>query len=148
MTLLLQVLPVLYLLYINYSCQIYAQNKQCTNCKHFIPHKNNKLSTLGLCKMFGNNVYNKENSSPKTIIYNFAQHCRDDESLCGKNAIFYESIESKIEKNEKNENKTEQNENITNPKANDTKEGVVKMMDDEMKKLMNDYYYFLRNDNW
>jgi hypothetical protein len=98
--------------------------------------------------MFGNNVYNKENSSPKTIIYNFAQHCRDDESLCGKNAIFYESIESKIEKNEKNENKTEQNENITNPKANDTKEGVVKMMDDEMKKLMNDYYYFLRNDNW
>jgi hypothetical protein len=90
--------------------------------------------------MFGNNVYNKENSSPKTIIYNFAQHCRDDEILCGKNAIFYEGIESKIEKNE---NKTEQNEI-----NNETKEGVVKMMDDEMKKLMNDYYYFLRNDNW
>jgi hypothetical protein len=145
MFLLLPVLPVLYLLYINYSCQIYAQNKQCTNCKHFVPHKNNKISELGLCKMFGNRVYSKENIK---VIYNFAQHCRDDESLCGKNAIFYEDIESKIEKNE---NRTEQNENSTNPKANDTndtKDGVIKIMDDEMKKLMKDYYYFLRNGNW
>jgi hypothetical protein len=65
--------------------------------------------------MFGN----KE--SEKTI-YNFAQHCRDDEFLCGKNATFYE----------------EQTNNTY----------FVEVMEDEMlKALMNDYYRFLRNEN-
>jgi len=114
-------LPLLYFLYLDYSCQIYAQNKQCTNCKYFIPYKNNKVSGLGLCKMFGNRVYTKEN---KNVIYNFAQHCRDDEKLCGKNATFYE-----------------ESENIT-------KEVPVKILDDEMKKMINEYYYYLRNNNW
>jgi hypothetical protein len=71
--------------------------------------------------MFGNRVYTKEN---KNVIYNFAQHCRDDENLCGKNATFYE-----------------ESENIT-------KEVPVKIVDDEMKKMINEYYYYLRNNNW
>lgn len=108
-------LPILYILYLNSVCEINGQNKQCTNCKYFIPHKNSKITSLGLCKMFGN----KE--SEKTI-YNFAQHCRDDEFLCGKNATFYE----------------EQTNNTY----------FVEVMEDEMlKALMNDYYRFLRNEN-
>jgi len=125
-------LPLIYFLYMNISCQIYAQhNKQCINCKYFIPYKNNKISDYGLCKMFGNKVGDKKNEKN---IYNFAKHCRDDENLCGKNAIFYEEIEKNI------------NDTLDNNKSV-TKENNIKIMEDEMKKLINDYYKFLRNDN-
>jgi hypothetical protein len=114
-------LPILYILYLNSVSQINGQNgqnKQCTNCKYFVPHKNNKITSLGLCKMFGNKVYSKDNEK---INYNFAEHCRNDESLCGKNATFYE----------------EQNKSY-----------FVEVMEDEMmKRLINDYYNFLRNEN-
>lgn len=135
-------LPLLYILYLNFTCEIYAQNKQCTNCKYFIPHKNSKIESLGLCKMFGMR-------NEKTMIYNFAQHCRDDENLCGKNATFYERLEIGIKENE------EQNilipKNITDDNGNTNTYPVsgkiIKILDDEMKKLINDYYNFLRNDN-
>ena len=125
-------LPLVYFLYINITCQIFAQhNKQCINCKYFIPYKNNKISDFGLCKMFGNKVGDKKN---ERVVYNFAKHCRDDENLCGKNATLYELIE-------KNINTTFDNNN------NLTKEKIAKTMEDEMKSLINDYYKFLRNDN-
>jgi hypothetical protein len=126
----LLLLPLFYFLYIQMNCQIYAQNKQCTNCKFFIPYKNNKHSNLGLCKMFGTR-FDYDNSKKNTkIIYNFAQHCRDDETLCGKIGLLYEEIEP-------NTNDTEYN----NP------ENKMFIMKDELKKIMNDYYIFLRNDN-
>ena len=138
------VLPVLYILYVNFTCQINAQNKQCVNCKYFIPYKNNKITSLGLCKMFGSKNYDKSNEK---FIYNFAEHCRDDEKLCGKNATFYDEIE----KNTKNINNTDETNTNTNTNTNDnnnvTKENVVQMMEDEMKALINDYYKFLRNEN-
>jgi len=115
MTILL--LPILYILYLNSLSQINGQNgqiKQCANCKYFIPHKNNKITSLGLCKMFGT----KDN---KKIIYNFADHCRNDESLCGKNATFYEEQKNSY---------------------------FVETIEDEMmKRMINDYYNFLRNEN-
>lgn len=115
----LLLLPILYILYLNSVCEINGQNKKCTNCKYFVPHKNSKITSLGLCKMFGNKVYSKDNEK---IIYNFAQHCRDDEFLCGRNATFYE----------------EQKNNSY----------FVDVMEDEMLKAMiNDYYRFLRNEN-
>jgi len=110
------VLPVLYILYVNFTCEINAQNKQCVNCKYFIPYKNNKITSLGLCKMFGSKNYDKLNDK---FIYNFAEHCREDENLCGKNATFYDEIKNNIQ--------TIENE---------------MMMD-----LINDYYKFLRNEN-
>ena len=134
------VLPVLYILYVNFTCQINAQNKQCVNCKYFIPYKNNKITSLGLCKMFGSKNYDKSNGK---FIYNFADHCRDDEKLCGKNATFYDEIE----KNTKNINNTNTNTNTNTNNKNATKGNVVQMMEDEMKILINDYYNFLRNEN-
>ena len=124
-------LPLVYFLYCNIVCQIYAQqNKLCQNCKYFIHYKNNKNNKIidfGLCKMFGNKVGDKKDEK---VIYNFAKHCRDDENLCGKNATLYEEIEINVNNNNKL-----------------TKEKIAKTMEDEMKNLINDYYKFLRNDN-
>ncbi len=124
------------------NCQIYAQNKQCANCKYFIPHKNNKIVSLGLCRMFGNKV-NSNNDNSKNgekMVYNFAQHCRDDETLCGKNASLYEEgfimINLEPKKNDTDKNNT----------AYNISENKPSIMDDEMKKLINDYYKFLRNE--
>jgi hypothetical protein len=130
-------LPLLYFLYLYMNCEIYAQNKQCANCKHFIPHKNNKIVSLGLCRMFGNKVSINDNiKKSEKIIYNFAQHCREDENLCGKNGSLYEGIAITIN---------------VEPKKNDTAHNIPEnkpsIMDDEMKKLINDYYKFLRNDD-
>jgi hypothetical protein len=41
---------------------------------------------LGLCKIFKETPYVDKN----IVIHNFAVHCRNDESLCGKDGIFYE----------------------------------------------------------
>jgi len=82
-------LPILYFIYLYEIC---AENKLCINCKNFIPYKNNKISTLGLCKVFGNKI-NNEHFNKNKIIYNFADHCRNDENLCGKDALLYESID-------------------------------------------------------
>jgi len=125
-------LPILYFLYIQINCQIYAQNKDCSNCKYFIPHKNNKVPSLGLCKLFGNKVNSNENNKMnEKIVYNFAQHCRDDENLCGKTGLLYHEIEE-------NKNYTE-NKNFENTDS-------LLISDDEIKKLINDYNKFLRND--
>jgi hypothetical protein len=92
--------------------------------------------------MFGNKVNGNEK-----IIYNFAEHCRDDENLCGKNSTFYE--EGGIINLESNKNDTNDT-NDTND-ANDTKdknsENIISMLDDEMKQIINDYHLFLKNNN-
>ena len=121
-------LPILYFLYIQINSQIYAQNKQCSNCKYFIPHKNNKIVSLGLCRMFGNKVNSDENNKTnEKIVYNFAQHCREDETLCGKTGILHDEIEE-------NKNYTE-NKNLEHTIS-------MSIMDDELKKLINDYHIF------
>jgi len=137
-------LPILYFLYIYMNCEIHAQNKQCANCKYFIPHKNNKIVSLGLCRMFGNKV-NSNNDNSKNgekMVYNFAQHCRDDETLCGKNASLYEEgfITINLEANKNNTN------DKNNTASYNIPENKLSIMDDEMKKLINDYYKFLRNE--
>jgi len=49
--------------------------------------------------MFGENVSkntiskSKSKSSVDLNIYNYAKHCRENENLCGKTAIFYEKKE-------------------------------------------------------
>jgi hypothetical protein len=131
-------LLILYFIYTLTNCQIRAQNKQCSNCKFFIPHKNNKV-----------------NSNEK-IIYNFAQHCRDDENLCGKNSTFYEEggiINLESNKNDTNDANDANDANDSNDAndANDTKdknsENIISMLDDEMKQIINDYHLFLKNNN-
>ena len=68
---------------------IYGFTPECSKCKHFIP--NNNSPVFGLCNMFQDSVYiNNE----KTLSKNLAIHCRNDESLCGKNGFLFEPIQS------------------------------------------------------
>ena len=124
-------LPILYFIYLYEIC---AEKKLCINCKNFIPHKNNKLSTLGLCKVFGNKINNTTFNKNK-IIYNFADHCRNDENLCGKDASLYESIDLK------------QPIDLFVNNTNNTNNTIVKATNDEIKKIIFDYYLFIRNIN-
>jgi hypothetical protein len=89
--------------------------------------------------MFGNKVsINDNNKKSEKIIYNFAEHCREDENLCGKDGSLYEGIANTIK---------------IEPRINDTRykndENTISMSitNDEIKKLINDYYKFLRNDD-
>ena len=133
------IIPLLYFIYLYEIC---AENKLCRNCKNFIPHKNNKISSLGLCKVFGTKINNKISTKTKQI-YNFADHCRDDETLCGKDALLYESIDLVQPINILVNN----NNNDTNSNNDTTYNTIVKATNDEIKKIIFEYYLFIRNIN-
>lgn len=64
----------------------FNQVPKCENCKWFVKGFGGN-DNLGLCKIFSTKVIVK--NSDKSI-YNFAQHCRDNEFLCGENGWLYE----------------------------------------------------------
>ena len=67
---------------------------ECKNCRHFRPywmisHIDEELSE---CALFGE----REGPNSKYFIYNYeVTTCREDESLCGKNGTFFQSIITK-----------------------------------------------------
>jgi hypothetical protein len=69
-------------------------NPECVNCKSYVPNKFNK--NHGYCKIFADKVYFNNNQK---LVYNFAEHCRDNEYLCGKNAFLFEHIDSEPKNN-------------------------------------------------
>jgi len=58
----------------------------CSSCKFFVPH-HSKNSELGLCSIFKNLCYHKDK---EILLSNYADHCRNNEQLCGKNGMLYE----------------------------------------------------------
>lgn len=74
---------------------VYSFTPSCSTCKFFIP--NNDKPDLGLCNMFQDKLYNKDND---VLVNNLAVHCRRDENLCGESGFLYDS------------NKTNQNEEV------------------------------------
>ena len=76
----------------------FAFEPSCTSCKYFIPHSR-QIDELGLCKMFTNNLYDKEKNRDINIA-NYAYHCREDEKLCGKAGFLYEHKDSENKKAE------------------------------------------------
>jgi len=83
---------------------VFAYNPSCNSCKWFVPVTSNKLSTdLGLCSMFKNSCYDNEGN--EVVIRNFATHCRNDENLCGKSGVLYESKNVVAEYDEASVNK-------------------------------------------
>ena len=64
---------------------LYAFEPACTTCKFFIPHKSSP--DLGLCNVFKEKIVNNV-----FMLKNFADHCRNDENLCGKSGFLYEPI--------------------------------------------------------
>lgn len=76
---------IIYLLIVLLT-SVYSLKPSCSTCKFFIP--NNDKPELGLCNMFQDKVYNKENN---ILVNNLAIHCRRDEKLCGESGFLYES---------------------------------------------------------
>ena len=118
-------------------------NRDCCNCKWFIPYKNIQVQELGLCKMFGNRIYNANNTDK--IIYSFAGHCRDDNNLCGSTGILFEKKDSEIKLIEE-KNKT--NDSSGNYNYNDNMNNKYKTnFDIELMKMINDYANFIMRNN-
>ena len=74
---------ILLLAIVNYSISF---NPSCSSCKWFIPHKKEN-NDYGLCGFY-KNKYNIKGDD--IIIYEFATHCRNNESLCGEKGYMYE----------------------------------------------------------
>ena len=78
------------------------QVKSCETCKWFKP--NNIREEYGLCTLFKERIYIADQ---ERLICNFAQHCRHNELLCGKEGSMYEdktsdvTIEEKLKEFEK-----------------------------------------------
>ena len=85
----------LFLLSISFNVSFYDAVKRqltpsCTTCKWYIPHINlNPFceDEMGLCRFF-KNKYNYNNI--EVNIYEYAKHCRDNESLCGPSGYLYD----------------------------------------------------------
>jgi hypothetical protein len=60
------------------------------------------MTHLGTCKLFGNKIASNNRAIDTTtkIMYNFADHCRKDENLCGKEGMLYETNIHIIKTNE------------------------------------------------
>lgn len=62
----------------------------CFSCKWFISNKYGNHN-YGQCKMSKHNLKeNVETNKNTKIIYDFAEHCRKNENICGKNGYLYE----------------------------------------------------------
>ena len=72
---------VLSFILLNYT---YAFNPSCNSCKWFIPYKDNDY---GLCKFY-KNIYPILGTN--ITIYEYATHCRNNESMCGEKGYMYE----------------------------------------------------------
>jgi len=73
---------------------IIAYEPSCTSCKYFmirsnINNNNNNKNDLqyGLCKMF-KNIFHVDGN--KVEMYDFAEHCRKNEHLCGTPGFLYD----------------------------------------------------------
>jgi hypothetical protein len=97
--------------------------------------------------MFGTKI--SENSSGnKKIVYEFADHCRRNEYLCSDTGLFYEvksindDTSNAILQHDKNFT-----DFLENNSTQLSKKYVEKELDPDIKKMINEYYNYIRNDN-
>lgn len=85
---------ILTFLLIGFIKSFELSSPKCENCKWFLSDiKNDK--NLGFCKIFANKI--SINNQDK-LVYNYADHCRDNEFLCGTSGWLFETIVNKIDK--------------------------------------------------
>lgn len=75
---------ILIIIFLHYSKSL-SLIPSCSTCKFFI--ENSIKPELGLCKMFIEKV---KNYRGKSVIYNLAIQCRNNEDLCGKKGSYYQ----------------------------------------------------------
>lgn len=71
------------------SLQLNNNKKLCIDCKWFIPDKDVDMKEYGRCKIYKNVVPDKNREK---IIYDYAEHCRVNENMCGETGYMFESI--------------------------------------------------------
>ena len=114
----------LYLSALFTSCTSY--NPACTSCKWFIPHQREN-NDYGLCGFY-RNVYSVKGE--EKIVYEFASHCRNNETMCGERGFMYEPAE----KIREYRNKYEELANRCCGEVNETAE--IEQLEREMFELM------------
>jgi len=68
----------------------YNLHPPCNICRWFIPNTDfPEMVNYGFCKMFKENYIS---NGKKTTIYNFAKHCRNNQSMCGKEGFLFDKI--------------------------------------------------------
>jgi hypothetical protein len=67
----------------------YTSSKSCINCRWFQNGPNYNPIKYGKCEMFGKKINNN-------ILYEYADHCRNNNYMCGNNGILYENKNSRI----------------------------------------------------
>jgi hypothetical protein len=85
-------MTVIYILFALFATA-YSFVPKCSTCKFFVP--NNDNPDLGLCNMFQDKIYNKDNN---VLVKNMAAHCRKDENQCGESGHLYESKSNPTDK--------------------------------------------------
>jgi len=119
---------VIYLLFlfIQLTTKIYALKPLCSQCKFFIPYKNQNDNTEnGFCKMFINYHHTKDET---LVINEYASHCRKNEYQCGPNAYLFESKNPEITMNKYIFNKkTEKPEKNGNEEIHELQERIKEL---------------------
>ena len=67
-------------------CLALNEKPLCSSCRWFLP--NSMGFEYGLCKLYKCN-YNI-NSKQNLVLYEFAEHCRNNENMCGKKGFLYD----------------------------------------------------------
>lgn len=114
----------LYLSTLFTSCTPY--NPPCTSCRWFIPHQREN-NDYGLCGFY-KNVYIVKGA--EKIVYEFASHCRNNETMCGERGFMYEPAE----KIREYRNKYEELANRCCGEVNESDE--IEQLEREMLELM------------
>jgi hypothetical protein len=65
-----------------------ALERNCASCGWFIKNNNGRIDD-GLCKLFSTTIIH---GIKQNIVYEYAAHCRDNESFCGKKGELYEDV--------------------------------------------------------
>lgn len=118
---------------INYfhSFMVTAYNPSCTSCKWFIPHKKEN-NDYGLCGFY-KHTYPLLGSD--ITIYEFATHCRNNETMCGEKGYMYEPTdESYIRISRELKDKYEELENRCCGEVNETTE--LEQLEREMFEIL------------
>ena len=72
--------------YVN-AFEVKINKPSCSSCKWNIPDKRG-VNDYSLCKMFKPLKYDCQCKGG--IMYEFAEHCRNNENMCGQNAFLFE----------------------------------------------------------
>jgi len=125
----------------------------CKNCKWFLPNDSivsddqKKINDYGFCKMYKYTIEHPSKNQRNKEGYEYAKHCRENESMCGAVGYLYEPaiLSSTKDFSEITQLIEEYNELETRFSAEIMEKDEINETEDEMEYLMDEIRkYFLR----